>query len=145
MATREDFRLRTVNEGEFRIGFAPRELWVHAADELVVRISAEVPRLRAGRLLAERFAGEVNGDSRVKGVWLFQSGGESLVTVLAERLDEELEFRLYDAFESLAAEQRDVSVGDLAVYDADKEIPGGAPKGDLVGATAQSAGSPQTG
>jgi hypothetical protein len=128
-----------------RLGSSPEKLWVHAAERLVIQVSTEVPRLRAGRLLAERFAGEVNGYSRVKGVWLFQSGGESLVTVLAERLDEELEFRLYDAFESLAAEQRDVSVGDLAVYDADKEIPGGAPKGDLVGVTAQSAGSPQTG
>lgn len=144
MAVKDLFRGQPANRERFGVSDFPPDAWSHASRHLLVHLPTEDPRFRLGRLLADRLLDEIRYESRIRGVWLHQSGGETIVTVVAERLDQELEFRLHDAFEALAGDLVDRSVGELFLYDADTEIPGGAPLGEeLLSATTESAGSPQ--
>ncbi len=69
---------------------------------------------------------------RVVGVWLHQTTRETAVTVVADGLDEELEFRLRDIFETLASQLADPSVGYLLVYDRQDGLPTGTPEGEQI-------------
>lgn len=135
MAMRERWRLRNGGGGIANRSAEKIDLFAaesRASSELVMRISTESPRLRDGRMLALAFATAISDDPRVDGVWVAQTVTETAVTVVTNTLDDELEFRLRDIFEALAAQSPDPSIGYLSVFNAPDGLPPDALEGDQI-------------
>lgn len=78
MAVKDLFRGQPANRERFGVSDFPSDAWSLASRHLLVHLATQDPRIRLGRLLADRFLDEIRYESRVRGVWLHQSGGERL-------------------------------------------------------------------